>query len=168
MAKDQFHWGLELWELGAHDYFVKINHSRPVKLLGLEGVLTASPVPNYRPDDHLVRQTLASLTYPGNYLKEGQIEILGQPNTPRCNQSIDRNLVTLNVKQTAGNNTALSFSRHFDPPIELPENTLRWHLFNESYRFRIEREPHESYVVDNSYDALNVEIHTHLYYEFED
>ncbi|WP_199614638.1 hypothetical protein [Paenibacillus alkalitolerans] len=162
ITKKQFHWGIESWELGRHTWGIEFNEKKPVKIKKIEGYLTAGPQPNHKPDDTLVRQTLASLTYPGNNLNDA-VKKIETPKS-RANHSVDRNLLSLNVKLTGSRTTEMPIHLEYPDGLILPENRLLFIANNESYRYDSKK---GSFVSDDIFDAINIEAHMIVYYEVQ-
>lgn len=161
----RFEWGIETWEIGSNDFLIKFNEKTPVRILDIQGDLTAGPQPNYKAYDTLVRQTLATLINPGDGWTEKNVEVEGTPGN-RANHVLAPHLFSVNVKQTNGETMDIPIRYTYDrKPIELKQNRLLMRVVNESYRWNSDQ---GAFVSKDQDDTLNVEIHLTITYEVDD
>lgn len=157
----RFEWGIETWQPGQQDYVIRFDEKKPVKILDIEGNLTAGPQPDYKPYEMMIRQTLATLINVGDDADKMDVTVIGSP-AIRANHVVSPHMFSVNVKQTNGETLNIPIAYHYGRlPVELHRNKLLFRIFNESYRHAGDGSFPSQAVVD----ALNVEIHLTITYE---
>ena len=160
----RFEWGIETWQIGSNDFQIQFNEKTPVRILDIQGDLTAGPQPKYTPNDTLVRQTLATLINVGDGWESKNVEVIGTP-AERANHVLAPHLLSVNVKQTNSETMDVPINYHYNRlPIKLKNNRLLMRIVNESYRWDGE---HGAFVSKDQDDTLNVEIHLTITYEVD-
>lgn len=153
-------WGIETWKIGQNDFVIQFKEPDHVRILRIYGNLTAAPQPNHPQFAHIIRQTIASLL-DVNPPKEDDVVIVSTP-ADRANQSIARNMFTINVKQTDSETMNIPIEYNYSPGRVLTENKLLVRILNESYKTNPDG---RDVISHDQYDALNVEIHLIVTYE---
>ncbi len=159
----EFDWGIETGTKGQNDFVIRFKEPGPVRIKRIYGNLTAGPQPNHAQFAKLIRQTLVNLVNVGAVDTDNDIEIVGTP-PDRANHSIDRNWMSVNVKQTDSETINIPIETSYNPARPLAQNKLLMRIFNESYKIA----PSGIAIVSTDQeDALNVEIHLVIDYETE-
>ena len=160
----RFEWGIETWQIGTQDFLIRINEKSPVRILSIEGNLTAGPQPLFKPFDNVVRQTLITLINVGDDTAENvaPVEVL-QTAPNRVNNAVSPHLFSLNVKQTNDHvlNIPISY-RYKDFPVTLLQNKLLFRAVNESYR--CDPQTTVCKVSTEQFDTINAEVHVTITY----
>lgn len=160
----RFEWGVETWQMGANDFEITFGEKSPVKILDIEGNLTAGPQPDFLPSEMMIRQTLVTLVDVGNMTGPDDVSVTKTP-PERANHVLAPHLFSINVKQTNSETVNIPFAYHYDRlPVTLHQNKLQFHVFNESYRHNKKL---GSFVSKDQKDALNVEIHLTITYQVD-
>lgn len=160
----RFEWGIETWQMGANDFPISFSEKGPVKILGIEGNLTAAPQPEFQPSEQMIRQTLATLVDVGDTDDPMDVTVTGKP-AERANHVVSPHLFSINVKQTNAGTENIPISYNYrDAPLQLHQNKLMVHIFNESYRYT---KKDGCFVSKDQKDALNVEIHLTVTYQVD-
>jgi hypothetical protein len=161
----RFEWGVETWEIGTSEFPIEFKEKSPVKILDIEGNLTAGPQPNFEPSEKMIRQTLATLVDVGDVADPMDVVVSATP-PERANHVVSPHLFSVNVKQTNSETENIPISYHYgDAPVQLHQNKLMFHIFNESYRHNKKL---GSFVSKDQKDALNVEIHLTITYQVDE
>jgi hypothetical protein len=160
----RFEWGIETWQIGSQDFLIRFDEKTPVRILDIQGDLTAGPQPNYKPYDTLIRQTLATLINVGGSWDLKSVVVAGTP-ADRANHALAPHLFSINVKQTNGETMDVPIKYNYDrKPVTLGNNKLLMRIVNESYRFASDK---GAFVSTDQDDTLNVEIHLVITYEVD-
>jgi hypothetical protein len=159
------HWGFECWDCGHHDFQIAFNEKNPVRLKQLYGYVSSAPVPKHQAVERIIRQSLLALLHPDGSDLNNQVSMTQTPQTTqRFNQSVARNLLAINIKQTGAETKLVPVNIRYDTPIVVRNNRLHVHMHTQSYRYTDEK---GSFPSDDPVDALNVEVHWIIHYEVQ-
>jgi len=162
-GEKEFNWGIETWKKGQNDFVIRFKEPGHVRISRIYGNLTAGPQPEHAQFAKLIRQTIVSLVNVGAVDTDQDVEIVATP-ADRANQSVDRNMININVKQTDSETMSIPIEYNYAPARALAENKILVRIFNESYKIA----PNGIAIVsDDQGDALNVELHLVVDYETE-
>jgi hypothetical protein len=154
-------WGFESWACGNRWYKIKLGSGKDVRLLSIQGAVTGSPLQSADIGASTIRQSLISILNEVDRGKPPNAAVTESPQgDDRFNNSVDRHIAQINVKQSGRSMFALPVSYQFPAPIRVPKGELSALIFTETYAVNPERK-----VQDVPSECLNTEVHLTLTFE---